>query len=63
MRISGAGIPHIRGHGRGDQIIQMMIETPKKLNIKQKDLLQELAEIDGKPVKEPLKGFFEKLRP
>jgi molecular chaperone DnaJ len=29
MRITGAGIPHVRGHGRGDQIIQMMIETHK----------------------------------
>jgi len=62
MRISGAGIPHIRGHGRGDQIIQMMLETPKKTNKRQKELLQELAEIDGKPVKKPLKGFFQKLR-
>jgi len=62
MRISGAGIPHIRGHGRGDQIIQMMVETPKKLNKRQKELLQELAEIDGNPIKEPLKGFFQKLR-
>ena len=62
MRISGAGIPHIRGHGRGDQIIQMNVETPKKLNKRQQELLQELAEIDGKPIKEPLKGFFQKLR-
>jgi molecular chaperone DnaJ len=62
MRINGAGIPHIRGHGRGDQVIQMVVETPKKLNKKQKELLQALAEIDGNPVKEPLKGFFEKLR-
>ena len=37
MRITGAGIPHVRGHGRGDQIIQMMVETPKKLNKKQKE--------------------------
>ena len=62
MRISGAGIPHIRGHGRGDQVIQMMVETPKKINKRQKELFQELAEIDGNPVKEPLKGFFQKLR-
>ncbi len=62
MRIAGAGIPHVRGSGRGDQIIQMMIETPKKLNKKQKELFQELAEIEGNPIKETLKGFFQKLK-
>lgn len=62
IRIMGAGIPHIRGHGRGDQIIQMTVETPKKLNKRQKELLHELAEIDGKPVKQTLKGFFQKLK-
>ena len=62
MRITGAGIPHVRGHGRGDQIIQMMVETPKKLNKKQKEIFQELAEIEGNPIKETLKGFFEKLK-
>ena len=62
MRITGAGIPHVRGHGRGDQIIQMMVETPKKLNKKQKEIFQELAEIEGNPIKETLKGFFQKLK-
>lgn len=60
-RISGAGVPHIRGHGRGDQIIQFFVEVPTKLNKRQRELFQELAEIDGKPVKEKIKGFFEKL--
>jgi molecular chaperone DnaJ len=61
-RIQGAGIPQIRGHDRGDQIIQLVVETPKKLNKKQKELLHELAEIDGKPVKEKLKGIFQRLK-
>ncbi|MDH5763300.1 MAG: molecular chaperone DnaJ [Nitrospinota bacterium] len=61
-RIQGGGISQIRGHGRGDLIIQLIVETPKKLNKKQKELLHELAEIDGKPVKETLKGFFQRLK-
>jgi molecular chaperone DnaJ len=60
-RIPGAGIPNLRGHGRGDQIIHFSVETPRKLNSRQKELFKELAEIDGKPVKETLKGFFQKL--
>ncbi len=61
-RIQGAGIPQIRGRGRGDQIIQLIVETPKKLNKRQKELLHELSEIDGKPVKEKLKGIFQRLK-
>ncbi|MCF8724080.1 molecular chaperone DnaJ [Nitrospina gracilis] len=60
-RIPGGGIPNLRGPGHGDQIIQFFVEVPKKLNKRQKELFQELAEIDGKPVKEKIKGFFEKL--
>jgi molecular chaperone DnaJ len=40
----------------------MTVETPKKLNKRQRELFQELAEIDGKPVKETLKGYFQKLK-
>ena len=61
-RIPGAGVPQLRGHGRGDQIIHLNIETPKRLNKRQKELFKELAELDGKPIKETLKGFFQKLR-
>ncbi|HIE41754.1 MAG TPA: molecular chaperone DnaJ [Nitrospinaceae bacterium] len=61
-RISGAGVPQLRGHSKGDQIIHLNIETPKRLNKKQRDLFKELAELDGKPIKETVKGFFQKLR-
>jgi molecular chaperone DnaJ len=40
----------------------MMVETPKKLNKKQKEIFQKLAEIEGNPIKETLKGFFQKLK-
>jgi molecular chaperone DnaJ len=61
-QIPGAGVPQLRGHGRGDQIIHFIVETPKHLNKRQKELFKELSEIDGNPVKETLKGFFQKLR-
>ena len=61
-RIRGEGIPQLRGHGRGDQIIHFIVETPRKLNKRQKELYKELSEIDGNPIKETLKGFFQKLR-
>ena len=42
FRISGKGIPHFGGWGRGDLYVELQIATPKKLSKKQKDLLEEL---------------------
>ncbi|MDD5753086.1 MAG: molecular chaperone DnaJ [Candidatus Pacebacteria bacterium] len=42
MKISGKGIPHFRGLGKGDMYVQINIDTPQKLTKKQKDLLEEL---------------------
>ncbi|MEA3293233.1 MAG: molecular chaperone DnaJ [Patescibacteria group bacterium] len=44
VRITGKGIPHFLGHGRGDMFIQFNIETPKKLSRTQKELLKKLRE-------------------
>lgn len=42
FRLSGKGIPHLNGHGKGDMYIKMTIKTPKKLTPKQKKLIEEL---------------------
>ncbi len=42
FRISGKGIPHFSGYGRGDLFVETVIRTPKKLSKKQKELLEEL---------------------
>jgi molecular chaperone DnaJ len=63
LKIAGEGIPNLRGHGRGDLIVHLSVVTPKKLNKQQKELFKELADLEGTPVKETLKGFFQKLMP
>ncbi|MFH1180909.1 MAG: molecular chaperone DnaJ [bacterium] len=42
LRISGKGIPHFQGYGRGDMYVELIVRTPKKLTKKQKELLEEL---------------------
>ncbi|MCW4022253.1 MAG: molecular chaperone DnaJ [Candidatus Bathyarchaeota archaeon] len=42
FRLKGKGIPHLQGWGRGDQFVNVVINTPKKLSKKQKKLLKEL---------------------
>ena len=42
FKISGKGIPHFGGYGRGNLFVELKIKTPKKLSRKQKELLEEL---------------------
>lgn len=44
FRLRGKGLPKLRGFGRGDQIIEIIVKTPKNLNKKQRELLRELGE-------------------
>lgn len=42
LRISGKGIPHFQGYGRGNLYIELLVKTPQKLTKRQKELLEEL---------------------
>jgi molecular chaperone DnaJ len=42
LRISGKGIPHFGGFGKGNLYIEFRVKTPKKLSKKQKDLVEQL---------------------
>jgi molecular chaperone DnaJ len=42
--VHGRGVPKLRGQGRGDLGVTLLVETPTKLNTKQRDLLRQLAE-------------------
>ena len=45
FRLKGKGIPHVRGSGRGDQIIDIFVQTPTDLSKKQEDLLKEFDKL------------------
>lgn len=62
FKLKGKGIPRIRGYGRGDELIKVIVEVPKKLNEKQKELLRQFAEICGEDVNEQRKSFFDKVK-
>jgi molecular chaperone DnaJ len=46
-RIRNQGIGHLNG-GKGDELVRVVVHTPKKLSAKQKRLLEELASNDYK---------------
>ena len=62
FRIKGQGLPDIRTRRTGDQLVQIIIETPAKLNAKQQELLREFAKTENKTVSPRSKSFFEKLK-
>ena len=43
MRLAGNGIPHMKGGGTGDLYVEIHVAMPKKLNKKQKQLIESLA--------------------
>jgi molecular chaperone DnaJ len=65
--LGGRGIPALRGTGRGDLVVRIVVETPTRLDDRQEQLLQELAELrneqspDGR-LHEPPKSVFNRLR-
>lgn len=62
FRLKGKGIPNLKGYGRGDHYIKVIVEIPKRLNEKQKDLLKRFADEMGEDVHEQRKTFFDKVK-
>ncbi len=62
LRIKGRGMPDIGGRARGDELVEVVVETPRNLTTRQEELLREFAEIEHLQVSPRRKSFFEKLR-
>ena len=41
--LRGKGVPHLRGQGRGDELVRVHVAVPTSLTAEQKRLLKELA--------------------
>ncbi len=62
LRIRGRGMPDIGGRARGDELVEVSVETPKHLTTRQEELLREFAEIEHEQVSPRRRSFFDKLR-
>jgi molecular chaperone DnaJ len=59
MRVRGKGVPVLNGHGKGDLFVELRVQTPTKLNKRQRELLQELEgsnKVENKPQRRTLIG-------
>ncbi len=65
FRLRGQGLPHLRGSGRGDQYVRVILETPRVLSAEQKDLMQRLMDLErgeGAKGKHGAGGFFNRKK-
>ncbi len=53
LTLSGLGVGRLRGGGRGSLYVHIGVETPKKLDERQRELLEELAQLRGEHRVEP----------
>jgi len=47
LRVKGKGAPKLKGSGRGDVLARVKLTVPKKLNKKQRELIEELQQAGG----------------
>ncbi|MFQ5707250.1 MAG: molecular chaperone DnaJ [bacterium] len=59
LRMRGKGVPHLHSSHRGDQLVRIIVWTPKKLSSKERKLFEELANCDHC---QPGKGFIKKVK-
>ncbi len=62
FKLKGKGLPDVRSYRTGDELVQIVIEVPKKLNDRQKQLLREFAASEDARLQQQRKGFFDKLK-
>ncbi|RVQ69765.1 molecular chaperone DnaJ [Croceicoccus ponticola] len=62
LRKRGDGMPVLQGRGRGDLVIEVKVETPRKLSTKQKELLREFQQSETDAQCPESQGFFERIK-
>lgn len=62
LRKRGCGMPVLQGRGRGDLVIEIMVETPTRLSSRQKELLRELQATETGEETPQSKGFFDRIK-
>ncbi|MFQ5556670.1 MAG: molecular chaperone DnaJ [Acidimicrobiales bacterium] len=62
FRLRGRGVPHVRGRGRGDLLVHVVVDVPDDLTSEQDELLRKFAQLRGEEVADPDEGLLAKFR-
>jgi molecular chaperone DnaJ len=61
FKLKGKGVPHVRANGRGDQLVVINVDVPRKLTKEQRELFEQLAQTLGTTPRPRQKGFLDWL--
>jgi molecular chaperone DnaJ len=62
IRVRGRGVPHLNDKGKGDLIVKVLVQVPRKLSRQQRELVNKLAEslaVENKPTSP---GLLDKMK-
>jgi molecular chaperone DnaJ len=62
FKLKGKGLPDIRSYRSGDELVQILIEVPRKLTEKQRQLLKDFAATEDGSAMPQRKSFLDKLK-
>lgn len=62
FKFRGKGIPHINGMGRGDQYVRVVVEIPRNLTERQKEILRNFDMATSDKNYSKRKGFLDKIK-
>ena len=62
LRVKDEGAPNVHGHGNGDLLVKIVLETPVALTDKQKELLKAFSELESERNSPRKRSFFDKLK-
>lgn len=62
IRLRGRGVPHVKGRGRGDLVVSVVVDIPTDLTKAQQDLLRQFAAERGDEVQPPTDSLLSRLR-
>ncbi|MGI8754883.1 MAG: molecular chaperone DnaJ [Acidimicrobiales bacterium] len=62
FRLRGRGVPHVRGRGRGDVLVQVVVDTPTDLDPEVEELVRRVAAARGEVVAPADRGFLSRIK-
>jgi len=62
LRIKRRGLPDIEGRGRGHQLVQIIVETPRKLSGEAKELYEQIRELNSENEHPARQSFLDRIK-
>lgn len=62
LRMRNEGYPHLRGGGKGDLLVEVVVEVPRKLSKEQEKLLKDFAVTEEKNPSGDRKNFWDRVK-